>query len=75
MRTNMMFGTPDEIVAKLRQYEAAGVDVFTYNASFGLPHDVAVRSLKLFAHEVMPRFAGPANMAMDRGGATWQSKS
>lgn len=57
LRENMMFGTPDEIVAKLRRYEALGVDVFNYNASFGLPHDVAVRSLKLFANEVMPKFA------------------
>jgi alkanesulfonate monooxygenase SsuD/methylene tetrahydromethanopterin reductase-like flavin-dependent oxidoreductase (luciferase family) len=65
MRANMMFGTPDEVVAKLRQYEAVGVDIFNYNASFGLPHEVAVRSLKLFAREVMPKF----------GGASWQSKS
>ena len=65
MRANMMFGTPDEVVAKLRQYEAVGVDIFNYNASFGLPHEVAVRSLKLFATEVMPKF----------GGASWPSKS
>ncbi|HXJ80847.1 MAG TPA: hypothetical protein VMS64_19480 [Candidatus Methylomirabilis sp.] len=54
-------------MAKLRQYEAAGVDVFNYNASFGLPHDVAVRSLRLFASEVMSRFAVPANVVA--GGA------
>jgi len=75
MRANMLFGTPDAAVAKLRQYEAAGVEVFNYNASFGLPHDVAVRSLKLFAREVMPKFAVPANAAVGRGGASWQSKS
>ena len=33
MRKNMMFGTPDEVVAKLRQYEALGVDVFSYTTS------------------------------------------
>ncbi len=56
MRENMMFGTPDEVVAKLRRYEALGVDIFNYNANFGLPHEVAVRSLRLFASEVMPRY-------------------
>lgn len=61
LRRNMMFGTPDEIVAKLRQYEAAGVSVFNYNANFGMPHDVAVRSLRLFAEEVMPHFRGTAD--------------
>lgn len=58
MRTNMMFGTPDEVVAKLRQYEALGVDVFSYNTHFGLPHDRVMSSLKLFADEVMPQFQG-----------------
>lgn len=57
LRENMMFGTPDEIVAKLRMYEEIGVDVFNVNANFGLPHDVVVRSLKLFIEEVMPHFA------------------
>ena len=47
---------PDEVVAKLRRYEAAGIDVFNYNANFGLPHDQIVRSLKLFIDEVMPHF-------------------
>ena len=56
MRKNMMFGTPDEVVAKLRQYEALGVDVFSYNAHFGLSHDMVMRSLELFASEVMPHF-------------------
>ena len=61
----MMFGTPNEIVAKLRQYEALGVNIFNYNANFGLPHDVAVRSLRLFAREVMPHFRESA----ERNGA------
>jgi alkanesulfonate monooxygenase SsuD/methylene tetrahydromethanopterin reductase-like flavin-dependent oxidoreductase (luciferase family) len=65
LRQNMMFGTPDEIVAKLRQYEALGVNIFNYNANFGLPHEVAVRSLRLFAREVMPHFREPA----ERNGA------
>jgi alkanesulfonate monooxygenase SsuD/methylene tetrahydromethanopterin reductase-like flavin-dependent oxidoreductase (luciferase family) len=58
LRENMMFGTPDEVAAKLEKYRAAGVAHFLYGACFGLPHKAAVTSLKLFVREVMPRFAG-----------------
>lgn len=57
VRDSMMFGTPDEVVAKLRQYEAVGVDQFCYGASFGLPHEVELKSLELFITKVMPHFA------------------
>jgi flavin-dependent trigonelline monooxygenase, oxygenase component len=56
---SMMFGTPEQVVEKLKQYQAAGVDQFCYGASFGLPHAFAMRSLELFITEVMPRFASP----------------
>ena len=39
-----------------RNYERLGVDHYCYGASFGLPHDVAMRSLTLFGREVMPHF-------------------
>jgi alkanesulfonate monooxygenase SsuD/methylene tetrahydromethanopterin reductase-like flavin-dependent oxidoreductase (luciferase family) len=52
-----MFGTPDEVAARLRHYEALGVDLYCYGASFGLPREMALRSLTLFAEAVMPRFA------------------
>lgn len=53
---NLMFGTPDEVITKLRRYEALGIDQFCLSASFGLPHATAMRSLELFAKEVMPHF-------------------
>jgi len=53
----MVFGTPDQVIARLMEYEAVGVDQFCYGASFGLPHAVACRSLELFITEVMPHFA------------------
>ena len=56
IRDSMMFGTPEQVVATLREYQAAGVDQFCYGASFGLPHDMALRSLELFITEVMPHF-------------------
>ncbi len=53
---NLVFGTPDQAIAKLRDYEALGVDYFCYNASFGVPMDRQKASLKLFIEEVMPAF-------------------
>ena len=57
LRDNLMFGTPEHVVARIRQYERLGVDHYCYGASFGLPHDMAMRSLILFGREVMPHFA------------------
>ena len=56
IRENMMFGTPDEVVRKIRFYEACGVDNYCYGASFGLPFKVQRRSLQFFISEVMPQF-------------------
>ena len=56
MHRDLIFGTPDEVIAKLKPYEALGVDNFFYRASFGLPHEVQKRSLQLFIDEVMPAF-------------------
>ena len=56
MHRDLIFGTPDEVIAKLKPYEDLGVDNFFYRASFGLPHDVQKRSLQLFIDEVMPAF-------------------
>ena len=54
---NLMFGTPDEVIAKLKPYQALGVDEFTYYASLGLGLKEQKRSLELFIKEVMPAFA------------------
>jgi alkanesulfonate monooxygenase SsuD/methylene tetrahydromethanopterin reductase-like flavin-dependent oxidoreductase (luciferase family) len=63
LRTNLMFGTPEEVIAKLRRYEALGVDNFLYYASYGLPMELQKRSLRLFIDEVMPAFAPGAKPA------------
>lgn len=54
---NLMFGTPDEVIAKLKAYEAIGVDDFIYYASLGLGLKEQKRSLELFCKEVIPAFA------------------
>lgn len=54
---NLMFGTPDQIIQKLRRYEALGVDEFIYYASLGLGLKEQKRSMELFCNEVIPAFA------------------
>jgi alkanesulfonate monooxygenase SsuD/methylene tetrahydromethanopterin reductase-like flavin-dependent oxidoreductase (luciferase family) len=54
---NLMFGTPDEVIAKLKEYENIGVDEFIYYASLGLGLKEQKRSLELFCQEVIPAFA------------------
>ena len=54
---NLVFGTPEQVIAKLRRYEALGVDAFIYYASMGLGLAEQKRSLELFCREVMPAFA------------------
>ena len=57
LEANLMFGSPDEVIAKLKSYEALGVDEFIYYASMGLGHKEQKHSLDLFCSEVMPAFA------------------
>jgi alkanesulfonate monooxygenase SsuD/methylene tetrahydromethanopterin reductase-like flavin-dependent oxidoreductase (luciferase family) len=54
---NLVLGTPEQVITKLRRYEALGVDHFCFNSAFGLPHQHQKASLKLFIDEVMPAFA------------------
>ena len=51
-----MLGTPDEVIAKLKPYEALGVDYFCYCASYHLPIAEQKKSLRLFIDEVLPAF-------------------
>lgn len=54
---NLMFGTPDEVIAKLNLYQAIGVDEFIYYASLGLGLKEQKRSLELFCKHVIPAFS------------------
>ena len=57
LEENLMFGSPEEVIANLKRYEAIGVDDFMYYASLGLGHKEQKRSLELFCNEVMPAFS------------------
>jgi flavin-dependent trigonelline monooxygenase, oxygenase component len=54
---NLMFGTPDQVIEKLKLYQALGVDEFIYYASLGLGLQEQKRSLALFCQHVIPAFA------------------
>ena len=52
-----MFGTPDEVIEKLLDYEAAGVDQYCLGLIFNLPFELQKKTMRLFIDEVMPVFA------------------
>ena len=56
LQENLMFGTPETIISKIKRYEAMGVDEFIYYASMGLGLKEQKKSLELFCSEVMPAF-------------------
>ena len=57
LEQNLMFGSPETVIEKLRRYQDLGVDEFIYYASMGLGQQEQKRSLELFCSEVMPAFA------------------
>ena len=56
LEKNLMFGSPEQVIAKLKAYQRLGVDAFIYYASMGLGMDEQKRSMELFCREVMPAF-------------------
>ena len=56
LEENLLFGSPEEVVEKLKRYEALGVDEFIYYASMGLDMDAQKRSMELFCDRVIPAF-------------------
>jgi len=56
LENNLILGSPDEAVEKLRQYQKLGVDEFVYLASMGLSFKQQKTSLELFCNEVIPAF-------------------
>jgi alkanesulfonate monooxygenase SsuD/methylene tetrahydromethanopterin reductase-like flavin-dependent oxidoreductase (luciferase family) len=57
---NLLFGTPDQISAKIEEMiEVLNLQYLVVWSDFpGTDHAAAMRSIKLFSEEVMPRFKG-----------------
>lgn len=56
---NLILGTPDQVIEKLKPYEALGVDYFCFNSAYHLPIRYQKKSLRLFIDEVLPAFQEP----------------
>ena len=61
-----MIGTPDEVIERLRHYEALGVTEFSVWSDNSLTHEEKKRSLELFIEHVVPAFQDqPAAVARE----------
>ena len=50
-------GSPDQIIAKIKALQDQGIEYFGCNFSFGgMPQEKVLKSIRLFAKEVMPAF-------------------
>jgi alkanesulfonate monooxygenase SsuD/methylene tetrahydromethanopterin reductase-like flavin-dependent oxidoreductase (luciferase family) len=63
---NLLFGTPEQVLAKLRDYESAGVDHIILSLSFGLPIDEQLQALQLFGDKVLAPYRAGASAAVSR---------
>ena len=52
-----IIGTPEQCIARIRQFREQGIEYFGCNFDFGgMDQEKVLRSMKLFAEEVMPHF-------------------
>ena len=52
-----IFGTPEQCISKIREFQEQGIEYFGCNFDFGgMAQEKVLRSMKLFAQEVMPHF-------------------
>ena len=56
MRANHVVGTPDEVIARLKEYEAKGFDEFAYWMDSNMPFEKKRQAFELFIEKVMPAF-------------------
>ena len=68
LEENLLFGSPDQAIEKLKKYQRLGVDSFICYASMGLDHDEQIKSLELFCDKVMPVFANPSGQHLKNTG-------
>lgn len=56
LRKNVMIGTPNEVVARLKHYEELGYDEYSFWNDNSLSHAQKKKSLELFIEQVIPAF-------------------
>lgn len=56
-REQLLIGSPEDVISRLKEYQEAGCDQVMMLMNFGgLPHEKVLKSIELIAHEVMPAF-------------------
>ena len=56
LHQNLVIGTPEQVVERLRFYEEQGIDDYSFWSDNSLSHEEKKRSLQLFIDKVMPAF-------------------
>jgi alkanesulfonate monooxygenase SsuD/methylene tetrahydromethanopterin reductase-like flavin-dependent oxidoreductase (luciferase family) len=56
IRKNLVIGEPDEVITRLKGYEALGYDQYSVWIDGGISHERKNKSLELFIRHVMPAF-------------------
>ncbi|QIA25046.1 LLM class flavin-dependent oxidoreductase [Mesorhizobium sp. AA22] len=56
IRQHLVIGEAEEVIARLKAYEALGYDQYSIWIDSGLPHERKKKSLQLFVDKVMPAF-------------------
>ncbi|WP_137390493.1 LLM class flavin-dependent oxidoreductase [Rhodoligotrophos defluvii] len=61
IRKALVIGQPDEVIARLKAYEALGYDQYSIWIDSGIGYERKKKSLRLFIDEVMPAFQASAS--------------
>ncbi|TMW72309.1 LLM class flavin-dependent oxidoreductase [Alteribacter natronophilus] len=57
-REQLLIGSPEDVISRLREYQKAGCDHVMMLMNFGgLPHEKVIKSMKIVAEQVMPAFS------------------
>ena len=57
MRKNLVVGTPDQVIARLKGYESMGYDQYSFWIDSHMSFERKRKSLELFIEQVVPAFA------------------
>ncbi|WP_221796348.1 LLM class flavin-dependent oxidoreductase [Oceanobacter mangrovi] len=57
LKENLVIGTPESVIERLKYYEATGLTEYSFWADNSLSHEEKKKSLELFVNQVMPAFA------------------
>ena len=53
IRKAQMFDTAEGLLERLREYERLGTDTYLYNATWGLPYELEIESIRRFGRDVI----------------------